>query len=174
VKKPSRDPAPPSDSDYRAVHSAKGALMVDLLDEVLRLHGRLQAAMRHNAEGTGLSASMSILLATIVCSTQPPTVPRIARALGQSRQAVQRTADQLANEGYVGWEANPEHRRAHLLIPTARGRAMFDQANTASAVWADSIVAELDAGALTSTLATLKAIRHGLERKARAAVDKAR
>ena len=160
-------PAESSAENYRAAHSLKGALMVDLLDELFRLHGRVQAAMRHNAEGTGLSPPMSILLATIVCSATPPTVPRIARALGQSRQAVQRTADQLVSEGYVRWETNPEHRRAQLLVPTELGARTFDRANASSAVWADRVVADLEQATLESTLVALRSIRHNLERSAR-------
>lgn len=162
-----RRPTDSTAENYRAAHSPKGALMIDLVDELLRLHGRLQAAMRHNADGTGLSPPMSILLATVVCSAEPPTVPRIARALGQSRQAVQRTADQLVSECYVRWETNPEHRRAQLLVPTDLGARTFQHANASIASWADQIVADLDEEALESTLATLKGIRYNLEQRAR-------
>jgi DNA-binding MarR family transcriptional regulator len=141
--------------------------MVDLLDEMLRLHGRLQAAMRRTAEGTGLSPPMSILLATVACSSEPPTVPRVARALGQSRQSVQRAADHLVSEGYVRWEINPEHRRAQLLVPTELGLKAFEYANASSAAWADRVVAGLDQAVLESTLKTLRGVRRALEQNGR-------
>jgi DNA-binding MarR family transcriptional regulator len=51
------------------------------------------------------------------------TVPRIARRLGVTRQAVQRTVDALAADHLVVSTANPDHKRSVLVRLTDTGRA---------------------------------------------------
>ncbi|MEI9803119.1 MAG: MarR family transcriptional regulator [Pseudolabrys sp.] len=55
-------------------------------------------------------------------STDPRTVPQIARRLGVSRQNVQRIADLLVKEGWAGFEPNPDHRASPFLLLSPRGR----------------------------------------------------
>jgi DNA-binding MarR family transcriptional regulator len=54
------------------------------------------------------------------------TAPRIARRLGITRQAVQRVLDQLAADGLVVAEPNPEHERSSLIRLTHEGRAVLE------------------------------------------------
>jgi len=51
------------------------------------------------------------------------TVAHAARRLGITRQAVQRTADELLASGLAVAEPNPNHQRSPLIRPTAEGRA---------------------------------------------------
>ncbi|WP_404478037.1 MarR family winged helix-turn-helix transcriptional regulator [Novosphingobium sp. BL-52-GroH] len=150
-------------ADYHDAHSPQGARFVDLLDEVMRLNGRMLAAMRRSTRVTGLSPAESILLSTVVCSPSPPTVPRVGRALGQTRQGVQRTADRLVELGLIEWLPNPDHARAHCMGPTAEGRELYDRDNAESAQWADRTVAGMDPAALDLTLETLRELRRRLE-----------
>jgi DNA-binding MarR family transcriptional regulator len=60
-------------------------------------------------------------------STDPRTVPQIARRLGVTRQNVQRIADLLVAEGWAAFEANPDHRGSPFLVLNERGRAALAQ-----------------------------------------------
>ncbi len=63
------------------------------------------------------------------------TVPKIARRLGVTRQAVQRTADQLRADRMIEFEANPDHERSPLARPTPAGRAALAAIITAASDW---------------------------------------
>ncbi len=52
---------------------------------------------------------------------QALTVPAIARVMGTSRQATQRTADLLVADGLAAYEPNPAHKRSPLLRVTEAG-----------------------------------------------------
>lgn len=153
---------------YHDAHSPRGARFVDLVDEVMKLNGRILAAMRRTTDVTGLSPAQSMLLSTIVCAPSPPTVPRIGRALGQSRQAVQRTADQLVALDLVTRQVNPDHARADFLVATGRGLELYERDNAASAARADRVVADVDEAELDRALIVLRAVRRRLELEDRA------
>ena len=51
----------------------------------------------------------------------PATASSVARQMGISRQAVQRVANRLVDEGLLETQDNPAHARAPLLSPTEAG-----------------------------------------------------
>jgi DNA-binding MarR family transcriptional regulator len=63
------------------------------------------------------------------------TVPRIARRLGVTRQAVQRTADQLSDDGLVEFELNPNHERSPLTRPTVAGLEALAAITASASHW---------------------------------------
>ncbi len=143
-----------------SVHSEQGACLAELVDEILRLHGRVMSASKPEALG---SSAQTIVLASVVLASEPPTVARIARSLGYSRQAVQRVADVLAGEGHVVYAVNPHHKVSKLLVATAKGRAAYEQANRESAQWTERISQGLQAAELELALGVLRRIRRNLE-----------
>lgn len=60
------------------------------------------------------------------------SVPQIARRLGVTRQSVQRLATELAEEGMVTFETNPDHKRSPIVALTTTGRDTLDRINTAA------------------------------------------
>jgi DNA-binding MarR family transcriptional regulator len=70
------------------------------------------------------------------------SVAQIARALGVSRQAVQRLADLLEADGLARYVENPAHLRAKLLALTPGGRATLDAIRARQTVWANALGAE--------------------------------
>lgn len=71
--------------------------------EVTRPHGMVIAHL--DEAGTGLS--------------------ELARRAGRHKQIVGRVVDELETLGYVERQAVPGDRRAKLVVPTARGRALM-------------------------------------------------
>jgi DNA-binding MarR family transcriptional regulator len=57
------------------------------------------------------------------------TVPAAAERLGTSRQAVQRIANELVEDGLVEFAANARHRRSMLLRLTPTGRQVLAAIN---------------------------------------------
>ncbi|MDB6052122.1 MAG: hypothetical protein JWR17_4868 [Pseudomonas sp.] len=144
----------------RSVHSEVGGCLAELIDEVLRLHGRVLSVKRPSVLG---SSAQTIVLASIVLAAQPPTVARIARSLGYTRQAVQRVADVLVGDGYACYEDNPHHKTSKQLIATEQGRLVYAQLNRESAEWTERISQGLDVSALEQTLKVMRLVRRNLE-----------
>ena len=66
----------------------------------------------------------------------PQSVAQIARARPVARQAVQRMADELAEQGLIEFVENPTHLRAKLARLTAKGKKMMDETMAAELKWA--------------------------------------
>ena len=86
-----------------------------------RLNGRFLDLAERLARPAGLTAAWWQVLGAVL--TAPLPVSAIARDMGITRQAVQRTADLLVDRGLLTYRDNPAHRRAKLVAPTAEGRA---------------------------------------------------
>jgi DNA-binding MarR family transcriptional regulator len=93
-----------------------------------------------------------------VASVGDWTVPHIARRLGISRQAVQRTANELLRDGCVRVEPNPNHRSSPLIRLTAAGERALATMSQAAAAWHAEIAPALDAGDLAATRRVLQAL----------------
>ncbi|MBA1204280.1 winged helix-turn-helix transcriptional regulator [Pseudomonas capeferrum] len=143
-----------------SVHSEQGARVALLVDEVLRLHGRVVSAKKPSALG---SSAQAIVLASVVLAQDPPTVARIARSLGYSRQAVQRVADVLVENGHVLYQDNPHHKTSRQLEATEQGKQAYAEANRESAQWTERVSAGLSAQELEQALSVLRRIRRNLE-----------
>ena len=99
-----------------------------IFDEVVRLRSRLQTVFAGTHMESGLSVlEMTVLTATIE-ARKPPTVPQIGRSIGHHRQVIQRAANSLVEAGMLVIAPNPDHKRAHLLQPTAKGAATYARA----------------------------------------------
>jgi DNA-binding MarR family transcriptional regulator len=85
------------------------------------LNGQFLDLAEHLAAPVGMTAAWWQVLGAAV--NTPLSVSAIARAMGITRQAVQRTADVLVGRGLAVYRDNPAHRRAKLVDVTAEGRA---------------------------------------------------
>jgi DNA-binding MarR family transcriptional regulator len=103
-------------------HSPKRKLFLDLVRAVFRINGLLLADGDRMAEGVGLTSARWKVIGIIALSNSGMTVPGIARALGQSRQAVQRITDVMEVDGLVSYANNPRHKRS-VLVQFDRPRA---------------------------------------------------
>ena len=71
------------------------------------------------------------------------SVSDIARAMGLTRQSVQRIADLLVDRGLAAYTDNPAHRRAKLVGPTESGFAAVRTIDPAHAAKAHDLVREV-------------------------------
>src|SRR5882724_3839651 len=89
--------------------------LVHLIDEVIRLRGRLQSLFAGVGAASGLAPMESTVLTAVVESHTTPTVSQIGRSLGHPRQVIQRAANNLIAARLLETTPNPGHKRAALL-----------------------------------------------------------
>ena len=132
--------------------------------EVFRVNGALLAAGNRLCEGTGLTPARWQVLGALAIAGEPRTVAQIARAMGLTRQAVQRLVDELETEGALRrLDHHPESRRARPVQLTARGESLFAEMVRRQRPWAARIGAGIRQTDLLTTLDVLRAIRTRLE-----------
>lgn len=113
---PGAGPQAPTDPELRG-----SALLSRTALAVFRLNGQLLSVAEGLARPSGLTAAWWQVLGAVL--PEPLPVAGIARAMGITRQSVQRIADLLVDRELAQYRPNPAHRRAKLLAPTAAGRA---------------------------------------------------
>lgn len=137
----------------RRGRSAAGDALTELVMRVFRLNGRFLEVAETLARPSGLSPARWQVLGAVL--RQPLTVSEAARAMGLTRQSVQRLADALVEDGMAEYVPNPAHRRAKLLRATERGWAAIAVIRPRQYAWADHLSAEAGEEALRSTVETL-------------------
>ncbi|MET8570420.1 MarR family transcriptional regulator [Streptomyces sp. NPDC004783] len=105
---------------------------------VFRLNGQFLAVAEELARPAGLTAAWWQVLGAVL--PEPLPVSGVARAMGITRQSVQRIADLLVERGLAEYRPNPAHRRAKLLAPTDEGRAAVSRIGPGHAALADRLV----------------------------------
>ncbi len=145
-----------------------GGALIGLVDQVFRLTGRLVEARKMTTQVATLRPPHWLVLTAIVRAATPPSVARIGRSLGHSRQAIRRIAAELEAEGLIAGIDEPNDRRAKVFVPTDRGHGAHGIADREGHDWAARIAAGLSAEALRQASAVLSDIRGRLEDEARA------
>ncbi|MEV7286965.1 MarR family transcriptional regulator [Streptomyces sp. NPDC093252] len=102
-----------------------------------RLNGQFLAVAEELARPAGLTAAWWQVLGAVL--PDPLPVAGIARAMGITRQSVQRIADLLVEKGLAEYRPNPAHRRAKLLAATEEGVAAIRRINPGHAAYADRL-----------------------------------
>jgi len=115
---------------------------------IFRTNGELLAAGDLLVAPMGLSSARYQVLGAVALSAEPLTVPGIARAMGLTRQGVQKQVDLLVAQGLLALRENPEHRRSAHVRLTSAGQRAFANADRRWRRLARRLVAEQSLGAL--------------------------
>jgi DNA-binding MarR family transcriptional regulator len=142
-------------------HTKAGKAFTELILEIFQFNGRLLAAGDRLAKPQGLTSSRWQVLGAI--EEQPLPVAQIARNMGLARQNVQRLADVLQEEGFVGYAPNPDHQRAKLVCLTDKGRRGIEELTRRQATWANLIASSARTADIQTALSLLKKLRSRLE-----------
>lgn len=126
-----------------------------------RLNGQFLGVAEEMARPAGLTAARWQVLGAVLATPLP--VAGIARAMGITRQSVQRIADLLVDQGLAEYLPNPAHRRAKLLRPTAGGLAAVRRIDPAHAVLARRLADELGVDAFARALDALRRLSAALD-----------
>ncbi|MEU6544602.1 MarR family transcriptional regulator [Streptomyces sp. NPDC046859] len=129
---------------------------------VFRLNGQFLAVAEELARPAGLTASWWQVLGAVL--REPLPVAGVARAMGITRQSVQRVADLLVDKGLAEYRPNPAHRRAKLLAPTDAGRAAVSRIDPGHAAFADRLAEAMGEQELAEAVRLLERLSAALER----------
>ena len=147
-------------------HTRTGAVMTELVLETFRLNGRLLASGDRLVEPLGLTSARWQVMGAIHFAESPQPVSWLARSMGLSRQGVQRIANELEKEGIVSFEPNPHHRRASLVVLTAKGRDAYDAAEQRQTEWVNALSQDFEADDLACALKVMTTMRARIEGEA--------
>lgn len=105
--------------------SAQAKAVTDLVLGIFRAHGSIIAAGDRLVRKDGLTSARWQVLGAISLAGAPITVPTIARAMGQTRQGVQKQIDRLRADGFVELLPNPAHLGSPLVGLTQMGATTY-------------------------------------------------
>ena len=91
------------------------------------------------------------------------TVSEIARRVGNSRQAVQRLANEMVRDDLIEFVDNLDHRRSPKLKLTGSGASTLRQINLKQHAWAKALGVELTSESVNQTIAGLGQLLAALE-----------
>jgi DNA-binding MarR family transcriptional regulator len=146
-----------------AVGNDRVAAMTDLIFEIFRLNGRLLAAGDRLVADLGLSSARWQVLGAVAFAPSPMPVAWLARSMGLARQGVQRLVNELVDEGVLAFAPNPNHRRAKLVVLTAKGTKLYNRAAEIQAPWAKELAEGLAPKSLATTIDIARTLRRRLE-----------
>ncbi len=106
------------------------AALAAFIADVLELAGLFRRVADEIAQQEGQTQSRWYALS--VFSDAPLTVSQAARRLGTTRQAVQRTANELLAGGLATTEPNPDHRASPYIVLTPEGHTTLARISKAA------------------------------------------
>jgi|SRR5882757_1606616 len=101
------------------------ATLAGFIADVIELAGRFRQVAEDIARQEGQTRARWYALS--VFSGEPLTVARAARRLGTTRQAVQRSTDELVRAGLLTAQPNPDHKTSPYLRLTPDGTALLER-----------------------------------------------
>ncbi|WP_256995111.1 MarR family winged helix-turn-helix transcriptional regulator [Streptomyces sp. WY228] len=138
---------------------------------VFRLNGQFLSVADELARPGGLTAAWWQVLGAVL--PEPLPVAGIARAMGITRQSVQRIADLLVERGLAEYAENPAHRRAKLLRVTGAGREAVSRIGPSHAEFAARLVGELGVEGVVEAVGVLERLSQALDTLNLTATDRA-
>ena len=145
------------------LHTDAGAALTAVMLDIFRANGALLAAGDRLVEPLGLTSARWQVLGSIALSDHALPVAHLARVMGLSRQAVQRVVNDLEAEGFVRFEPNPHHKRAHLVVLTGKGADVYAAASEKEAPWANALAEGLSTEDLETVHRVLATLNRRLE-----------
>ncbi|WP_043615482.1 MarR family winged helix-turn-helix transcriptional regulator [Nonomuraea candida] len=142
--------------------SDSAELLSGLALGAFRLNGQFLQVAEGLARPVGMTAAWWQVLGAVL--REPLPVAGVARAMGMTRQGVQRVADLLVERGLAEYRPNPAHRRAKLLAPTTAGREAIAAIVPAHQAFADRLVGELGAEEARRCLEAIQRLTTALDR----------
>jgi len=136
---------------------------VELLDELLRLHGRFKTTFADVRQATGLNETELMVLNAVAEAREAATVSQIARSLGTSRQLVQKATNALRDCGMVETFPNPADKRAPLLRLGVHGGAVKATLDAGALALCRALDSKVDLDELSAALRSLRSVRAAME-----------
>jgi DNA-binding MarR family transcriptional regulator len=140
-----------------------GEAMTPLILDLLRLNSLILTSGDRLVAGLGLTSARWQVLGAIAAAERPQPVAWLARDISGNRQNVQRIVNDLLRDGLVSFEPNPHHRRAQLVVMTAKGREAFEVAMNLQTPWVNHLTEGLTVDEIGSVRRIVAALQERLE-----------
>jgi len=134
-----------------------------VIDEILRLQSCFEDLFAELSEASSMSTLQKLVLFAVFEAPVPPTVPQIGRELGHPRQVIQRVVNEMVDLDILEKTPNPHHKRAMLLVPTAKAQEMKRRAEERAFDTAEAFLANFSAPRCRELTGELKTLREALE-----------
>ncbi len=134
--------------------------MAAFIADVLELAGLFRKVADEIARDEGQTQARWYALS--VFSEDPLTVSQAARRLGTTRQAVQRSTDDLIARGLAMTEPNPDHRSSPFITLTADGHKVLARISHAATKSRERWLPNPDAAQLETARATIRYVRDAI------------
>ncbi|MFI6155605.1 MarR family winged helix-turn-helix transcriptional regulator [Kitasatospora sp. NPDC051170] len=144
-----------------ALPTDPAALLSGTAPTVFRLNGQFLEVSEKLARPVGLTAAWWQVLGAVL--REPLPVVEIARAMGITRQSVQRIADLLVDKGLAEYRPNPAHARAKLMAPTTAGREAVARILPGHRALAERLAQELGIDGFQQAMSALQRLSEALE-----------
>jgi len=141
----------------------KAELLRQLILDMLQLDGAMMRRVKAMTADQGQTPARYKVLTAAGCDER--TVPQIARRMGLTRQAVQRIANQLVEDGLARFVDNPDHRASPIVELTKTGAAVDDAISDAHARWSNRIARKLDGKRLETALQGIRDLLQSVEQE---------
>ncbi|WP_435103214.1 MarR family winged helix-turn-helix transcriptional regulator [Arhodomonas sp. AD133] len=132
------------------------SLVTDTVLTVFQVHGRLIEWGDSFVAPFGLTSSRWQMLGALALADTPLTTPRIAEAMGVTRQGARKQLSRLISDGLVEERTNPHHQRSPLYALTPAGQALYVQVEARWNAHADALAQDLDPADLEAALRVLR------------------
>lgn len=137
----------------------------ELIVEVFRLNGQLIATADKLVAKFGLTGARWQVLGALVQSGGYETVPRLAAAMGLTRQSVQRVVNEMVTDGLLVFEENPNHKRSKLVVMTKKGEKIFEAALEIQKPWVKALSEGISGKRLSDATKVMRELRARLEQQ---------
>lgn len=137
-----------------------GEVLTSLVVPVIQLRAHFTRAGEAIARSGGQTLARWLVMETV--ASVPLTVAQVARALGLTRQSVQRVADLLERDGLTEYVDNPVHQRSKLIRLTPGGQRTLRKIQSAQQVWADRVGAQIGEAGLRHASRTVDRLTRAL------------
>jgi DNA-binding MarR family transcriptional regulator len=141
------------------------APLTPLFISVFRLNGALIAAGDRLVADLDLTSARWQVLGVVANVPAPLSVASIARTIGLTRQGVRGVTAELVASGLVEFKPNPHHRRAQLVVLTAKGKKVEHAARVRQIPWATALGAGLESRHIEEAAMLLRTVLARLERQ---------
>ena len=143
--------------------SNEGRVLTEVILEAFKLNGLLVSAGDRLGKDLGVTSARWKVLGALSDEASGLSVSEIAKKMGQSRQAVQRLANEMVEDGLLDTQVNPKHERAKLHLLTKKGAATLEGIMTKQAPWVNALAGDMSLSDLQSTLRVLKHLSQQLD-----------
>jgi len=143
--------------------SVKNNPLVMVIEESIRLKDSAQVILSEAMEGAHLSRIERLVLLMITEADAPMTASQMGRALGHTRQVIQRAANQLVSLQLIRKIPNPEHKASSLFEPTSKGMTYEARMGASLQEIVASLLSEKDAAMCLRLSRELKKLREAIE-----------